>query len=273
MAFATPTAERRHRIVTHNSRHLAPCKPRNSPLPAGDHFRQNTHMGKRRRILVAVLTLVALVALAWLAFTTFVPHYPSVAERRKYFGDAFIYQGAPFCCIYVGLETDEVALFNSNFWRFADQHDIHKPKKRYSSYSGPPRATCKNDHVSVFVFTTPTTNIVARHDQFATLTSAIIELNEQSGTSTSGIPVSWQYGIWNDAYWPTNACHITKEGHEVLAPITGTVRMASNDTNFPVQDFRRLADALTVCLRSAFPDRAVRGFYYDGDQQLNRNAR
>jgi hypothetical protein len=141
------------------------------------------------------------------------------------------------------------------------------------AYSGPPLATCKSDHVSVFVFTTPTTNIVARHDRFASLSSEIAEWHEGLGSPISGVKVSWQDGIRNDAYWPTNACSITKEGHEVLAPITGTVRMASNDTNFPVRDFKRLADALTACLQSVFPDRAVRGFYYDGDKPADTDAR
>jgi hypothetical protein len=169
------------------------------------------------------------------------------SERRKFYGDAFIYQGAPFCCIYVGLDTNEGALFATSFWRFADQHDIHRPRKHYSVYSGPPLATCKSDHVSVFVRSTPTTNIIERSERIP---------REQ---------VSWQAGIWVDAYWPTNACRITKGGQEILAPFTGTVRMASNDTNYPLQDFRRLSEALTASLRAAFPDRAVVAFSYDGD--------
>jgi hypothetical protein len=173
------------------------------------------------------------------------------SDRRKYYGDSFIYQGAPFCCIYVGLDTNETALFATNFWRFADQHDIHRPKKHYSAYSGPPLATCKSDHVSVFLYSTPTTNIVARSEKF--------------GDPISREQVSWQAGIWMDAYWPTNACRITKEGQEILAPFTGTVRMASNDTNYPLQDFRRLSEALAASLQAAFPDRAVRVFSYDGD--------
>jgi hypothetical protein len=175
----------------------------------------------------------------------------SEADRRKYYGDSFIYQGAPFCCIYVGLDTNETALFTTNFWRFADQHDIHKPKKHYRTYSGPPRVTCKSDHVSVFVFSTKTTNIVAWQERF--------------GTPISREQVSWQDGIWLDAYWPTNASRITKDGHQVLAPFTGSVRMASNDTNYPLQDFKRLSEALTAALQSAFPDRVVRVISYDGD--------
>lgn len=176
----------------------------------------------------------------------------SMSDRRKYYGDAFIYQGAPFCCIYVGLDTNETARFDTDFWSFAEQHDIHRPKKHYMAYSGPPLATCKNDHVSVFVYTTATTNIVERHERF--------------DSSVSRGPISWRAGIWMDAYWPTNACRIAKDGHEVLAPITGTIRMASNDTNYPVQDFQRLSDALIASLRATFPDREVRVFYYGGDK-------
>jgi hypothetical protein len=175
----------------------------------------------------------------------------SESDRRKYYGDAFIYQGAPFCCIYVGLDTNETALFATNIWRFADQHGIHKPQKHYMAYSGPPLATCKSDHVSVFVYSTSTTNIVERHERF--------------GSPISREQVQWQAGIWMDAYWPTNASRIMKDGHEILAPITGTVRMASNDTNYPLQDFKQLSEALTTAFQSAFPDRAVRVFSYDGD--------
>jgi hypothetical protein len=49
----------------------------------------------------------------------------SQADKRKYFGDSFIYQEAPFCCIYVGLNANERELFATNFWRFAGQHGIH----------------------------------------------------------------------------------------------------------------------------------------------------
>lgn len=175
------------------------------------------------------------------------------SDRRKYYGDAFIYQGAPFICLYVGLETNETAVFASNFWHFADQHDINKPKKRCHAYSGPPLATCKSDHVSVFVSSTPTTNIVAR---------------SEISDPISREQVSWQEGIWNDAYWPTNACRIKKDGQDVLAPVTGSVRMASNDTNYPLQDFKRLSEELTALLQAAFPDRSVRVFSYDGDTVL-----
>jgi hypothetical protein len=178
-------------------------------------------------------------------------HPISEQDRRRYYGDAFIYQGAPFCCIYVGLNTNETAVFASTFWRFADQHDIRKPKKHYRAYSGPPLATCKSDRVSVFVGSTPTTNIVSQQERFGDLLS-----REQP---------SWQAGIWMHAYCPTNASRIMKDGHEVLAPFTGTVRMASNDTNYPVQDFKRLSGALIAALQSAFPDRAVSVFSYDGD--------
>jgi hypothetical protein len=189
----------------------------------------------------------------FLAVTGCGRHPISDADKRKYFGDSFIYQGAPFCCIYVGLDTNEATLFDATFWHFADRHDIHKPKKNYTAYSGPPRVTCKSDHVSVFAYSDSTAHITERYYDYRT------------PIPPEGEQVSWQAGIWWDAYWPTNACRITKDGHEVLAPITGTVRMASNDTNYPLQEFKRLSGALTATLQSAFPDRVVRVFTYDGD--------
>jgi hypothetical protein len=196
------------------------------------------------RALIPVLML--LVAVAGCGH-----HYLSEAEKRKYFGDSFIYNGAPFCCIYVGLDTNDTASFSTSFWRFADRHGIHKPKKHYTAYSGPPLVTCKSDHVDVFVYSTYTTDIVDRYKRL--------------GSAISGEEVQFQAGIWMDAFWPTNASRITKDGHEILAPITGTVEMASNDTNYPLQDFKRLSKDLTAALQSAFPDRSVRVFSYDGD--------
>jgi hypothetical protein len=179
----------------------------------------------------------------------------SEADKRKYFGDTFIYQGAPFCCIYVGLETNETATFEQHFWRWADQHDIHKPKKHYTAYSGPPLATCKSDHVSVFAGSLPTSYIVSEHDTFANPITY-----EQ---------ISWQAGIWMHVYWPTNGSRITKGDRAFLAPFTGSVRMAPNDSNYPLESFKQLSDNLATTLRSAFPDRSVNVFLYDGDAKMN----
>jgi hypothetical protein len=178
------------------------------------------------------------------------PH-PIIGRERLNYGDALIYNGAPFCCIYVGLETNEAPLFDKAFWRIAEKYNIRKPSRHYLSYSGPPRATCHNDHVSLFVASIPTDRIVS---QYVRLT--------QADTDSA----SWQAGIWSDAYWPTNASRITKNGRELLAPLTGSIRLGSNDTNYSVKDFKHLCDSLTNDMQSAFPDRAVRSFYYDGDK-------
>jgi hypothetical protein len=175
----------------------------------------------------------------------------SEADRRKNYGDSFIYGGAPFCCIYVGLETNEIEKFQSVFWHFADQHQIHEPTKHYMAYSGPPRVTCKSDHVSVFVQAIPTADVVANHAQHA-----------RPGFEED---IQWTAGLWSHAYWPTNASQITKDGKEVLAPMTGSVRMAPNDINYPLMDFQRLSKTLTGAFQAAFPERAVRVFAYNGD--------
>jgi hypothetical protein len=177
-------------------------------------------------------------------------HGPSEAEKRQHIGEVVVYKGAPFCCIYVGLETNETALFTTNFWRFASQHGIHKLKKHYMANMGPPPA-CESDHVAVWVHTTPTRDVTQRY-----------ELRDPF----SNRRVSWLAALWQDAYWPTNACRITKDGRDVLAPITGTVHMASDDPNYPTQDFKLLSEALIACLQSNFPGRAVRTFSYGGEK-------
>ena len=181
-------------------------------------------------------------------------HVVSEEDRRRHFADACIYQGAPFCCIYVGLDTNEEASFDATFWHFASQHSIHRPQKHHGQYSGPPLATCKSDHVSVFLHPLPASYIVEQHEFYAKL---LVDSPE--------MPVRWQDGIDEHAYWPTNASRITLNGHEVLAPLTGAVRMAPNDTNYSLQDFKNLTTGLTVALQAAFPNRAVSVFSYDGD--------
>jgi hypothetical protein len=176
---------------------------------------------------------------------------PIIGRDRLNYGDALIYPGAPFCCIYVGLETNETTSFEKAFWPFADKHNIRKPNKHYTSYSGSGLATCHNDHVSLFVFSVSTGWIVSHHKAY--------DRFEET-------QVSWQSGMWFDAYWPTNGSRLMKNGLEVLAPLTGTIRLAPNDPAYPLQDFKQLCDELTIAIQTAFPDRAVRSFSYDGDK-------
>jgi len=182
-------------------------------------------------------------------------HPLSDKERRDDYGDCSIPQGAPFCCIYVGLNTNEAGLFDTNFWHFADQHGIHRPPKHYRTYSGPGVFTGISDHVAVREGSTETTDLVAFQERFppVTVKQAVIE-EEAAG-----------FALDTDHFWPTNASRITKDAHEVLAPLTGEVKMAPNDTNYPTQDFKQLSEALTAALQSAFPDRAVRVVSYYGD--------
>jgi hypothetical protein len=177
--------------------------------------------------------------------------HPIIGRERLNYGESLIYPGAPFCCIYVGLDTNEAPHFEKAFWHFADKHNLRKPNKHYIGYSGPGLATCHNDHVSLFVFSVSTDWIVSHHESYA-------QFEETQ--------VSWQAGMWFDAYWPSNASRITKNGLDALAPLTGTLRIAPNDPAYPLQDFKQLCDALTNAIQSAFPDRAVRSFYYDGDK-------
>lgn len=183
-------------------------------------------------------------------------HPISEADRRKYYGDPFIYQGAPFCCVYVGLETNEVSLFATNFWRFADQHDIRKPQKHYRQYSGGPLATCKNNHVSVFEYTWETSDLIAFRQKF----------NPISLEQAAAAKAATGWAIDTENFWPTNASRIKKDSQKVYAPLTGIVKMAPNDTNYSLQDFKQLSEALTAALQSAFPERTIRVISYDGDK-------
>jgi hypothetical protein len=70
-----------------------------------------------------------------------------------------------------------------------------------------------------------------------------------------------------NTYMPTNACLITKDGQEILAPYTGSIGVAPYDTNYSVGDFKKLSEELVAAMQLAFPDRAVRFVsYYGGNQ-------
>ena len=181
-------------------------------------------------------------------------HPLSDKERRDDYGDLRYAQNAPFNCIYVGLDTNEAALFATNFWRFALQHGIHKPKKHYTTYSGPGVFTGISEHVAVMEGVNESAYLVDFHERFPPIT-----LEEASMQQAAA---GW--AIYSEHFWPTNASRIIKEGHETLAPFTGEIKLVADDTNYPLRDFKQLSEALTATLQSAFPDRAIRVVSYDG---------
>jgi len=158
-------------------------------------------------------------------------HTPATQHEYKYgdreYGEYIIQQGAPFFCIYVGLDagTNDSALFDTVFWHFADQHEMRKPSKHFMRYSGPRFATCQSEHVAVFAGITETTNLTKNREAVP-----------------AGFPVDWRLGVLEDAYWPTNASRITKNSSVLLAPYTGSVRLASTDSKYPLQDFQHLTE-------------------------------
>jgi hypothetical protein len=182
-------------------------------------------------------------------------HPLSDKERRDDYGDCSIPRGVPFCCIYVGLDTNEARLFDTNFWLFANQHGIHRPTKHYTIYSGPGVFNGISDHVAIYEYCSKTEDIVAHQAQFPRISMKEAVIEEAAA--------SW--ALQTDNFLPTNASLITKDGHEVLAPLTGQIKMAPHDTNYSQLDFKRLAETLTNALQSEFPDRVVRVVSYYGD--------
>jgi len=177
----------------------------------------------------------------------------SVANLRAH-GVVSIYQGAPFCMVYVGLKSDEWPSFNTAFWHYAEQNDIRKPRKHYTSYSGPPKAAAMSAHVAFYVNYWPTPDVVARHNVF--------------GPLGSKDPMSWGNAmIGFNSYMPTNACLIKKDGQEILAPYTGSIGIAPYDINYSVREFKKLSEGLVAAMQLAFPDRAVRFVSYYGGKQ------
>ena len=174
------------------------------------------------------------------------------ADLRAY-GVVSIRNKAPYCMIYVGLNSNDWTTFDDAFWHFAEAHDIRKPWKHYTGfYSGPPMAKASSDHVAFYVHGYPTPVVVARHKTF-----------EKVGLED---PHSWRVAE-SDAYMPTNAGFIKQGGDEILAPHIGSIEMAPYDTNYPVADFKKLSEDLTADMQSAFTDRKVRFVSYYGEEK------
>lgn len=194
------------------------------------------------------LTCVLITALALTLTVSGCDKRGSLADLRAH-GIVSVRDGAPFCIIYVGLESNEQNSVYSTFWHFADRNGIQKPRKHYTSYSGPPRAAGMSDHVALYLRFWPTPDVLARYKAF----------------SDEGVEAhSWSFASDN-AYMPTNACLMKMNGQEILAPYTGIIALAPYDTNYPVADFKKLSEGLIAAIQAAFPDRAIRFVSYYGE--------
>jgi hypothetical protein len=187
------------------------------------------------------------------------PHRPVLGKDKLAYGDfyAFQYEGAPWCCIYVGLTTNESASFTDAFTHFADSYGIHKVVKQYMSYSGQGCANYMSDHVAFFVYPVPTKDIIDIYDR-----SDSARQREQSLETGQ-----WDFAFHEYIFWPTNASRITDGGREFLAPYTGRIHMVSYDMQYSVKDFKTLAESLQSAIRSNWPGRGVEAFIYEGNKQ------
>jgi hypothetical protein len=196
-------------------------------------------------IRVVVLGIVLFVIVIFLSDCLSSGRGVTTEEGRREHGNGRIYP--PFCCVYVGLDESEQSLFEGAFQKFADQHGLRKAK-RYRSYSGPPRAQFVNDRIAVYVHSKQTSSVIATHDKR--------NRDYQDHLDVQG-------AMWFDCYWPTNASQLTKNGQKTLAPITGSIGVASYVTNYSWTDFKQLTDLLKASMQAAFPDRDVEAFVSD----------
>jgi hypothetical protein len=164
------------------------------------------------------------------------------------------YQGAPFCCIYVGLTTNEASFFKDTFAHLTEKYDIQKVTKHYRTYSGGPLAGFMSGHVAFFVFSTPTTDVI-HHDNYYSLKREQAEAGD------------FQLAFWEYCLWPTNASRITDGGYNLLAPYTGCINLVSYDKQYPQNDFKILAESLENAVQTNWPDRVVEAFIYEGHKQ------
>jgi hypothetical protein len=177
-------------------------------------------------------------------------------EYGDFYSSQYQYHGAPFCCIYVGLAPNEAGSFRDALTHFAESFAIHKVVKHYMSYSGGTLANYMSGHVAFFVYSIPTTNIIAYYDS-----PNVAMLREQSLDTGE-----WFSAFYDFCFWPTNASRITVGGRDSVAPYTGYIHMVSYDKQYSPKDFKILAESLENAVRSNWPGRAVEAYIYEGDK-------
>lgn len=176
-------------------------------------------------------------------------------ERLKY-GDYRRYEGAPFCCIYVGLDTNEANSFEPTFKRFSSGYDIHKVTKHYISHSGLRLANYMSGHAAFHVFSVPTSFIAQRHENFAN--NEALEQTRETG--------DWIFAQAH-VFWSTNASRITEQGQDIQAPFTGCILFISYDPQFSTNDFKKLADSITAEVRTNWRARFVESYLWLTNQE------
>jgi len=221
--------------------------------PQRRSWEQTTFVWFIRAVYVAVILVLGQVCLEMHS------RRPVLGKDKLAYGDfyAFQYEGAPWCCIYVGLTTNESASFTDAFTHFAESYGIHKVVKHYMSYLGQGCANYMSDHAAFFVYPMPTEIIIDSHDKSdsATLRERSLKTGE------------WRSAFRDYVFWPTNGSRITEGGREFVAPFTGRIHMLSYDKQYSVKDFKTLAESLQSAIRSNWPGRAVEAFIYEGNER------
>ncbi len=210
----------------------------------------------QKESLIALLLFVVLAVplLAW--FEHGRPQRALTNRERLEYGDYRPYAGAPFCCIYVGLGTNEANSFEPTFKRFSSKYGVLKVTKHYMGYSGPGVANYLSDHAAFHVFPAPTSYIARRQENFA---------------DTDVLEQSKEYGDWGFArehgFWSTNASRIHDRGQDIRAPFTGCILFISYDPQYSTNDFKILADSITAEVRTNWPGRFVESYLWLTNQE------
>lgn len=186
-------------------------------------------------------------------------HRPVMGRDNLKYGNfyPFRYQGAPFCCVYVGLDFNEKDSFWAFFANFAQTNSIHQVTKHYMSYSGEPLANYMGDHIAVFVDSVATTQITeAQGKMDPALKKQFMEQTLETG--------EFDFVFWWYCFWPTNTSRIRNGDSNMLASYTGSIKMVSFDRQYSPKEFTALAVSLTNALQKLWPNHTVEAFIYEG---------
>lgn len=160
-------------------------------------------------------------------------------------GIAPVFQDAPICCIYIGLNWTNWSSSWKNLQRLAERHQLHRPTKAPGIYSGPPLSDFVNEHVA-FRFNPGqwTTNAVMASTN-----------NTHSAPSLVRDPGFKAFLIGRDSYW------ISKSGpfpnQMQASPFKSRLLIFPHDPQYPIKDFKALCDSVIAELKQLYADQVL----------------
>ena len=162
-----------------------------------------------------------------------------------------LFDGAPVCCIYVGLNMTNGPSFGTNVQLLAESHGIKRPRKIYTIYSGPPLSDYVNEHVAIESRGSYwTTNLTVAHTNICLPNEKFRQLYERI-----------HFMIRDDCYWASKAGQIPEPISS--SPFIGRVLILDHDPAYPNRSFKELSQSIIGELEKLYPGHVMVAWYED----------